>query len=234
MDMMSMFMMQSQMAAQSMTMLQQLFAQMAATQSMQQNPCGQPPLNNYCFPPAPNMPWGGMMPWGGGTLPYGMPPPRGSNGHCTPAPPANHYGQFDPAGQNVPPRTVAFINAALAKQGAPYVPGAVGQGGGYDCSGLVYRSLKDVGVQNPRMAARFLQADYKSSAVSRDQLKPGDLLFFWSPNDRGIPPPQATHVEVYLGNGMSMGTDNPKEGARVEPVNWNTFVGGARVPELQA
>ena len=29
-----------------------------------------------------------------------------------------------------------------------------------------------------------------------------------------------------------MGTDSPKEGARVEPINWDTFIGGARVPEL--
>ncbi len=57
-------------------------------------------------------------------------------------------------------------------------------------------------------------------------------MFFWSPNDRGIPKGQASHIEIYLGNGMTMGTDNPKEGAKIEPINWSTFIGGARVPEL--
>ena len=73
---------------------------------------------------------------------------------------------------------------------------------------------------------------FANSKVSRQDLKPGDLLFFWSPNSRGIPPGQASHVEIYLGNGMSMGTDNPGEGARIEPVNWGTFIGGAPGPPL--
>lgn len=29
-----------------------------------------------------------------------------------------------------------------------------------------------------------------------------------------------------------MGTDNAKEGARLEPVNWKTFIGAERVPDL--
>ena len=127
--------------------------------------------------------------------------------------------------------TQNFINKALEKRGAPYVFGAAGNGK-YDCSGLVHAALNEAGVKGPRLTARGYQAKYKNSMVRKEDLKPGDLVFFHSKNDRGIPAGQATHIEIYLGNGMTMGTDNPKEGARVEPINWDTFIGGARVPEL--
>jgi len=127
--------------------------------------------------------------------------------------------------------TQNFINKALEKRGAPYVFGAAGNGK-YDCSGLVHAALNEAGVKGPRLTARGYQAKYKNSMVRKEDLKPGDLVFFHSKNDRGIPSGQATHIEIYLGNGMTMGTDSPKEGARVEPINWDTFIGGARVPEL--
>lgn len=127
--------------------------------------------------------------------------------------------------------TQNFINKALEKRGAPYVFGAAGNGK-YDCSGLVHAALNEAGVKGPRLTARGYQAKYKNSMVRKEDLKPGDLVFFHSKNTRGIPAGQATHIEIYLGNGMTMGTDSPKEGARVEPINWDTFIGGARVPEL--
>ncbi len=124
-----------------------------------------------------------------------------------------------------------LIQTATAQQGKPYVFGATGPDK-FDCSGLVYYSLKQAGANVPRLTAAGYQDRYKDSKVDRNNLKPGDLLFFWSKNDRGIPEGKATHVEIYLGNGMSMGTDSPKEGAKIEPVNWSTFIGGARPTEL--
>ena len=124
-----------------------------------------------------------------------------------------------------------FLKVATDKQGSPYVFGAEGNGQ-YDCSGLVYASLKEAGVNVPRLTAAGYQDMFKDTKVDRNNLKPGDLLFFHSKNDRGIPDGKATHIEIYLGNGMSMGTDSPKEGAKIEPVDWNSFIGGARVPQL--
>lgn len=124
-----------------------------------------------------------------------------------------------------------FIEIAKAQQGKPYVFGAAGPDK-FDCSGLVSYALKQAGVNIGRMTADGYMQHFKNSRVSREDLKPGDLLFFHSPNDRGIPAGHATHVEIYLGNGMSMGTDQPSEGAKIEPVNWGTFIGGARVPEF--
>lgn len=129
-------------------------------------------------------------------------------------------------------KTQAFINAAKSKQGAPYVFGAAGPDK-FDCSGLVSWALKQAGSNAPRLTAEGYRQRYKGTAVGREQLKPGDLVFFHSANNRGIGPGKATHVEIYLGNGMTMGTDSPKEGAKIEPINWSTFIGGARAPELQ-
>lgn len=129
------------------------------------------------------------------------------------------------------PKVQKLIDAALSKQGTPYVFGAAGPDK-FDCSGLVSWALKQAGSNIPRMTAEGLHKHYRNASVSKDQLQPGDLVFFWSPNDRGIPKGQATHVEIYLGDGKTMGTDTPKEGAKVEPINWSTFIGGARPPEL--
>lgn len=130
-------------------------------------------------------------------------------------------------------KTKKFIDLALSKRGTPYVLGASGPNK-FDCSGLVSWALKQAGVKGGRTTARGLQARYAGSAIkNKSDLKPGDLVFFWYPNNRGIPRGKASHVEIYLGNGKTMGTDNPREGARAEKIDWNAFIGGARVPGLQ-
>lgn len=125
-----------------------------------------------------------------------------------------------------------FIDAAVAQTGKPYVFGAEGPNA-FDCSGLIHYALKKAGINDSRTTAAGYQARYAGSRVSRSELKPGDLLFIWYPNSRGIPKGKASHIEIYLGNGRSMGTDNPREGARAEPVDWSAVVNASRVPGLQ-
>jgi len=124
-----------------------------------------------------------------------------------------------------------FMDIACAQQGKPYVFGTEGPNS-FDCSGLVAYALQKAGVKVGRLTAAGYQNLYKNSAVSKDQLQPGDLIFYHYNNDRGIPSGKASHIEIYLGNGMAMGTDSPKEGAKIEKVDWDHFIGGARVPEL--
>ncbi len=133
----------------------------------------------------------------------------------------------------VPAGVEEFLQVALAQQGDPYVPNAQGPNQ-FDCSGLVYYALHECGVEGSRTSARGYQARYADSAVSEDQLQPGDLVFYWYKNDRGIPEGKASHIEIYLGDGKTMGTDSPKEGARVEPLDRQHFIGAARVEALQA
>lgn len=131
----------------------------------------------------------------------------------------------------ISPATQRFINIAKAQIGSPYVFGAEGPNA-FDCSGLIYYALKKAGVDAPRLTAEGYRQHYASSKVDRAHLKPGDLVFYYYPNTRGIGPGHASHIEIYLGHGMTMGTDNPSEGARVEPIDWNAFIGGARVKGL--
>lgn len=130
-----------------------------------------------------------------------------------------------------PAKVQKFINTAVAQTGKPYVFGAEGPRA-FDCSGLIHYALKQAGVADSRTTAAGYQARFAGSRVSRSQLKPGDLLFIHYPNTRGIPAGKASHIEIYLGNGRSMGTDNPREGARAEPVDWSHVVNASRVPGL--
>ena len=135
------------------------------------------------------------------------------------------------ANKGVSDRTQRFIELAKDQVGKPYVFGAEGPNA-FDCSGLIHWALNKAGVDAPRLTAAGYQNHYSNNRVSRENLKPGDLVFMWYPNDRGIPRGQASHIEIYLGNGKTMGTDNPSEGARIEPMDWSAFIGGARVPGL--
>ena len=78
---------------------------------------------------------------------------------------------------------------AMKYLGIPYQWGGASPGTGFDCSGLVMYVFAQLGVQLPHFAAG--QYGY-GSPVSRDQLQPGDLVFF-----DGL-----SHVGIYIGNGQ--------------------------------
>jgi peptidoglycan DL-endopeptidase CwlO len=82
-------------------------------------------------------------------------------------------------------KALVFARAAIGK---PYRYGAAGPNA-FDCSGLVMSAFKKAGVRLPRTSAAQSRA---GTAVRRDQLQPGDLLFFYTP---------VSHVGIYLGKG---------------------------------
>jgi cell wall-associated NlpC family hydrolase len=81
------------------------------------------------------------------------------------------------------------VDAAMAQRGKPYVWAAAGPGS-YDCSGLVLYAYKAAGVSVPHSS---LAQSRMGQAVTRGQLQPGDLIFFYSP---------VSHVGIYIGNGQ--------------------------------
>jgi cell wall-associated NlpC family hydrolase len=81
------------------------------------------------------------------------------------------------------------VDAAMAQRGKPYVWAAAGPGS-YDCSGLVLYAYKTAGISVPHSS---LQQSRMGQAVTRGQLQPGDLIFFYSP---------VSHVGIYIGNGQ--------------------------------
>ena len=78
--------------------------------------------------------------------------------------------------------------------GYSYVYGEESPSRGFDCSGLVYYTLTSLGYTNVERRAS-MQYKYNGTWVSKDELLPGDLVFF-SSDGEGV-----THVGIYIGNG---------------------------------
>jgi len=85
--------------------------------------------------------------------------------------------------------TSIAIRTALSKVGSPYAYGANGPNT-FDCSGLTSFAYAAAGISLPRSSGE--QAGV-GTPVSRSELKPGDLVFFYSP---------ISHVGIYIGKGM--------------------------------
>ncbi|WP_328763404.1 MULTISPECIES: C40 family peptidase [unclassified Streptomyces] len=109
-------------------------------------------------------------------------------------------------------RAVAFAYGAIGK---PYVWGATGPGS-FDCSGLTQAAWRSAGVSLPRTTYTQINAGQR---VSRDQLAPGDLVFFYS----GV-----THVGLYIGNGQMIHAPRPGSTVRVAPVDSMPWAGASR------
>jgi cell wall-associated NlpC family hydrolase len=119
----------------------------------------------------------------------------------------------------------AAVAYALAQLGTPYLWGGEGAGG-FDCSGLVQAAYAAAGLGLPRVA----QAQYDAtaaSAVSPDQLQPGDLVFF------GASTGAITHVGIVVSPGEMV--DAPHTGAdvRIESYGWPDLVAATRPTETQ-
>ncbi|MET9603787.1 NlpC/P60 family protein [Streptomyces sp. NPDC006512] len=123
----------------------------------------------------------------------------------TPPPPA-------PADGSRAARAVAFAYGAIGK---PYVWGATGPGS-FDCSGLTQAAWRAAGVSLPRTTYTQINAGQR---VSRGQLAPGDLVFFYS----GV-----THVGMYVGNGQMIHAPRPGSTVRLAPVDSMPWAGASR------
>ncbi|MFJ3774386.1 NlpC/P60 family protein [Streptomyces sp. NPDC090075] len=113
-------------------------------------------------------------------------------------------------------RAAAAVSYAYAKLGSPYVWGATGPDA-FDCSGLAQAAYRSAGVSIPRTTYAQINAGRR---VSRSELQPGDLVFFYS----GI-----SHVGIYIGNGQMIHAPNPSAPVRIAPIDEMPFAGATRV-----
>ena len=95
----------------------------------------------------------------------------------------------------------AIVNKAKQYLGAPYAYGGASPSG-FDCSGFVYYVLKSLGYSPYRTPAdQYQQGTY----VSKDNLQPGDIVFFHGTYASGI-----SHVGIYAGNGQFIHAPNSR------------------------
>lgn len=108
------------------------------------------------------------------------------------------------------------VDSAMAQRGDPYVYGDEGPDS-FDCSGLTSYAYQQAGISLPRSSSH--QAGY-GTAVSRDQLAPGDLVFFYQP---------VSHVGIYIGDGQMVHAPQSGDVVKVAPVMWGEYSGARRV-----
>jgi cell wall-associated NlpC family hydrolase len=81
------------------------------------------------------------------------------------------------------------VSTAMAQIGDPYVWGAAGPDS-FDCSGLTQYAYAAAGISLPHSSS---MQSTMGVPVSRAELQPGDLIFFYSP---------VSHVGMYIGDGQ--------------------------------
>lgn len=121
---------------------------------------------------------------------------------------------YDP---NLPaPRYGNVVAIALQYLGIPYQWGGASPSTGFDCSGLTMYVYAQVGVSLPHNAA--MQYQY-GTPVPRDQLAPGDLVFF-----RGL-----GHMGMYIGGGQYINAPQTGDVVKISSMNRPDFVGARRL-----
>jgi cell wall-associated NlpC family hydrolase len=100
----------------------------------------------------------------------------------------------------------AAVDTALAQVGDAYVWGAGGPNA-FDCSGLTQYAYAAAGVSLPHSSS---MQSRMGTAVSRAELQPGDLIFYYSP---------VSHVAMYIGNGQMVHASTSSQPVKVVSVD---------------
>ena len=103
--------------------------------------------------------------------------------------------------------------ASYAKKyiGYNYVSGGTTPGNGFDCSGFVYYVVNSCGYSLSRSCQ--VQAN-SGTAVSREELAAGDLIFFCNGANGTI-----GHVGIYIGDGQIVHAANSRRGVTTDTIN---------------
>jgi cell wall-associated NlpC family hydrolase len=107
------------------------------------------------------------------------------------------------------------LRYAVDQIGKPYQWGGAGPKS-YDCSGLTSQAWVHAGRAIPRTSQeQWAQLPH----VPLNRLRPGDLIIYF---------PEATHVALYLGDGMVVQAPRPGTRIKVSPIAANPVLGAVR------
>ncbi|MHB9853620.1 NlpC/P60 family protein [Streptomyces krungchingensis] len=107
------------------------------------------------------------------------------------------------------------VRYAVRQIGKPYVWGAEGPKS-YDCSGLTSQAWVHAGDPIPRTSQEQWA---RLPRIPLSELRPGDLVIYF---------PEATHVALYLGDGMVVQAPRPGTNVKVSPIAANPLLGAVR------
>jgi cell wall-associated NlpC family hydrolase len=107
------------------------------------------------------------------------------------------------------------LRYAVRQIGKPYEWGAVGPKA-YDCSGLTSRAWDRAGQPIPRTSQEQWA---RLPRIPLSELRPGDLVIYF---------PEATHVALYVGDGMVVQAPRPGTKIKVSPIAANPLLGAVR------
>lgn len=111
-----------------------------------------------------------------------------------------------------------FIGVARDQLGKPYVYSTEGPST-FDCSGLVYYCLRAVGVNVSRYSASgFSQVASWTTVYGKENLRPGDLLFYKSDGSSST---YVTHVAIWLGGNQLLHAST--SAGKVCVTSWSTW-----------
>jgi cell wall-associated NlpC family hydrolase len=124
------------------------------------------------------------------------------------ATPKGSFGVGQPVSSSVPPgRYSGVVGIAMQYLGVPYVWGGASPKG-FDCSGLVMYVFAQVGISLPHYTVA--QYNYPDSvSVPRNELQPGDLVFF-----AGL-----GHVGIYVGGGNFIHAPHTGSSVRIDSLS---------------
>ena len=119
-----------------------------------------------------------------------------------------------------PSRYGGVVGIAMQYLGVPYLWGGASPSSGFDCSGLTMYVFAQVGVSLPHYAA----SQYTMGVpVSKDELQPGDLVFF-----DGL-----GHMGMYIGGGQFIHAPHTGDVVKISSLSdsWYaaTYVGARRI-----
>ncbi|MFE8966623.1 NlpC/P60 family protein [Streptomyces albogriseolus] len=120
------------------------------------------------------------------------------------------------SGANAPSATgERAVRYAVEQLGKPYEWGAEGPET-YDCSGLTSQAWRAAGAEVPRTSQEQWA---RLERIDLVDLRPGDLVVYFH---------DATHVALYLGDGMVVQAPRPGARIKVSPVAANPVLGAVR------
>jgi len=123
-------------------------------------------------------------------------------------PPSEAYAAASGQGDELGPK---IVEMAMSREHCPYRWAHSGEDNAFDCSGLTSWVHRQFGI---RISRGVVEQYRQGVPVSRDDLAPGDCVFFAGTCREGI-----SHVGIYIGDGRFIHAANPRSGVKVSTLD---------------